>query len=408
MPGEKKASKANKAKKTKTKKKSATPSKRPAEGRSRDAVRKAKTTPSNKGGSLDEVAYQGTPDPDVLEVNGVKIARGKRESIDLPVAQLQTATDLPMPIRVVRGQKPGPVLMLSAAVHGDEINGVEIIRRVLNHRTLRSMRGTLLAVPVVNVFGFINHTRYLPDRRDLNRSFPGSLRGSLAARVADIFLREVASKATHCIDLHTGAQHRSNLPHLRCAFVHDAAIDLAEAFAPPLLLDSRERDGSLRESMTDRNIPAVTFEGGEALRFDEWAIRAGVRGVLRAMKHLGMTRGPAPSQSAPTIACNASTWARASQSGIMTRRVQLGQAVNKGDVIATISNPFGHDVEEVHSPITGIILGETKIPLVYEGDALFHVASIDDDVSKRSLEQLKSNSPAQLRPLPEATPENAT
>lgn len=400
MAGKKKASTAKKAKKTQQKKKTHA-----------TAAKKTSATKTTRKAAVhedDAPAYRGVTDPDVLSINGVNIPRGTRESIDLPVAQLQTATELPMPIRVVRGQKPGPVLMLSAAVHGDEINGVEIIRRVLNHRALRSLRGTLLAVPVVNVFGFINHTRYLPDRRDLNRSFPGSVRGSLAARVAEIFLREVASKATHCIDLHTGAQHRSNLPHLRCAFVHDAAIDLAEAFAPPLLLDSRERDGSLRESMTDRKIPAVTFEGGEALRFDEWAIRAGVRGVLRAMKHLGMTRGPAPIQSAPTIACFASTWARASQSGIMTRRVQLGQAVNKGDVIATVSNPFGHDVEEVRSPINGIILGETKIPLVYEGDALFHVASIDNDVSKRSLEQLKSNSPAPLRPLPDPLSEDAT
>ena len=340
-------------------------------------------------------------DPDIIEIAGVKVARGRRESIDLPIARLYTATDLPMPIRVVRGVSPGPVLLVSAAVHGDEIGGVEIIRRILKHRALKTLVGTLIAVPVVNVFGFVNHTRYLPDRRDLNRSFPGSVRGSLAARVADIFLREVAAKATHCIDLHTGAQHRSNLPHLRCAFNDASAIGLASAMAPPLLLDSRERDGSLREAMTDQGIPAVTFEGGEALRFDEWAIRAGVRGILRALNYLGMSKVPGPRTSAPTVSCASSTWARAPQSGIMMRRTQLGQAVVKDEVIGDTSDPFGRDRSEVLSPTDGIILGETKIPLVYEGDALFNVAAIDDDVSQMSLARLHAHSPAPLLPLTE-------
>ena len=223
-----------------------------------------------------------------ITIGDSTIKPGERVNVNLPVADLYTSTSLHMPVQVICGRKDGPVLFVSAAVHGDELNGVEVVRRLLKLRAMRSLRGTLLAVPIVNIHGFLDQSRYLPDRRDLNRSFPGSSKGSIAARLANIFIQEIMSKATYGIDLHTGAINRSNLPQIRANLDDAETLDLAMAFGAPVVINSNIRDGSLRACASERGMPVLIYEAGEALRFDETCIRAGMRGVLNVMRHIGM------------------------------------------------------------------------------------------------------------------------
>ncbi len=315
---------------------------------------------------------------ETLNIAGTEIAPGTRVTIDLPLPRLYTHTRMQMPVRVIRGRRPGPTLFVSAAVHGDEINGVEIIRRLLAMPLLRRIQGTLLAIPVVNVYGLVAHSRYLPDRRDLNRSFPGSDRGSLTARLANLFLEEIVSRASHGIDLHTGAIHRTNLPQIRTTLSTPETGDMARAFGAPVILNGTPVDGSLRMACVRQGIPFLVYEGGEALRFDELAIRAGVRGVVAVMRHLGML--PATRHSRPIVEpmiANASSWARAPQSGIMRSARPLGARVGAGAPLAFIGDPFGEQDSPVVSRHDGIVIGRTKLPLASEGDALFNVARFE-------------------------------
>ncbi len=311
-----------------------------------------------------------------IRLGEVSIAPGEQRSIELPLPSFYSHTPVVMPVHVINGRRDGPVLFVSAAIHGDEINGVEIIRRLLNTRLIRKLKGALIAVPVVNVYGFISQSRYLPDRRDLNRSFPGSETGSMAARLAFTFMQEVVSQCTHGIDLHTGAIGRENLPQIR-AKVIDApqTAAMACAFGAPVILNSELRDGSLREAVAEFGIPVLLYEAGEALRFDEVAIRAGVKGITRVMRHLGMlSKDISRKKATAPFMAKKSQWVRAPQSGVLRMIAPLGGQVSKGDIIGRIADPFGEQEVEVRSDASGIIIGKTNLPLVYEGEALFHIA----------------------------------
>ncbi|MCB1214018.1 MAG: succinylglutamate desuccinylase/aspartoacylase family protein [Deltaproteobacteria bacterium] len=280
-----------------------------------------------------------------------------------------------MPVKVIYSKEPGPRLFVSAAIHGDEINGVEIIRRLLKILKPQKIRGALITVPVVNTHGFLSKRRYLPDRRDLNRSFPGSEKGSMAARIAYLFMQEVVSKCTHGIDLHTAAIHRINLPHIRVCLKDKKARAMAMAFNAPVILNSDLRDGSLRQEVLEKKIPMLLYEGGEALRFNEIAIRAGVNGILSVMQHLGMiVKNIKVKKSTPYVA-QSSQWVRAPESGIFRSRKKLGSRVKKGDSLGVISDPFGKNEIKVISPLEGIVVGKTQIPLVDEGEALYNMAT---------------------------------
>ncbi|MFK8017891.1 MAG: succinylglutamate desuccinylase/aspartoacylase family protein [Gammaproteobacteria bacterium] len=316
---------------------------------------------------------------DSLEVCGAQITPGERKSIDLPVADLYTGTSLNMPVKVIRGKRAGPVLFVSAAIHGDELNGVEIVRRLLVQKALRSIRGTLIAVPVVNVHGFLSQSRYLPDRRDLNRSFPGSAKGSIASRIAHTFLTEVVSKANYGIDLHTGAINRANFPQIRANLDDKATYDLAYSFGAPVMLNASIRDGSLRSCSGKQKAPILVYEAGEALRFDEVAIRAGLRGVMRVMRHLEMlpplkSKSKSTRQVEPVIAASTS-WTRAPTSGIVSRKIGLGTRVVEGEQLALIGDPLGESLQKVIAPFDGIVIGRSNLPLAHEGDALFNLAA---------------------------------
>jgi predicted deacylase len=314
-----------------------------------------------------------------FELAGIRVEPGKRAIVEMPAAQLYTNTPLNIPVHVVHGRRPGPVLLVCAAIHGDELNGVEIIRRVLQSQSLRNLRGTLVAVPVVNVFGFIHKSRYLPDRRDLNRCFPGSETGSLGARMAWLFKTQVLDRCSHAIDLHTGAVYRSNLPQIRANLDSAATAEMARAFGVPLVLNSVLRDGTLREVAEAQNIPVITYEAGEALRFDEASIRAGVRGVINVMRHLGMaapSRKPHPVIE-PSVA-RSSIWVRAERDGVFRALVGLGDRIKKDQLLGRISSPFSSDEMEILSPCAGILVGRDNLPLVNEGEALFHIARFEE------------------------------
>jgi predicted deacylase len=330
-----------------------------------------------------------------LEIGGVQIPAGSRRTVELQLPLLYTHSPVVLSVEVVRGRRDGPCLFVSAAVHGDEINGVEIIRRLIGSPALKQLRGTLLAVPVVNVYGFVRKSRYLPDRRDLNRSFPGSEKGSLTARLAHTFMEEVVRKADFGIDLHTGAVHRENLPQIRGGFDEEGVIErLATAFASPVILNADLREGSLRESACRLGVPVIVYEGGEALRFDELAIRAGVRGVLGVMRELRMLRRPSRPRRAqrpgPVVA-RSSQWVRASQSGILRAARNLGARVARRELLGWIADPSGGNEEVVEAPAAGIIIGKVNLPLVNEGEALYHIARFDEpDTAAEAVEHFQS------------------
>lgn len=311
-----------------------------------------------------------------ITVGGVEVAPGTRRNVDLPIADLYTTTSLHMPLQVICGRQAGPTAFVSAAVHGDEINGVEIVRRLLRLKALDRLRGNLLMVPVVNVHGFLDRSRYLPDRRDLNRSFPGTPTGSIAARLAHTFTREVVFRADFGIDLHTGALDRSNLPQIRITRGDAEAERLALAFGAPVIIEASEREGSLRSATAQRGIPVLVYEAGEALRFDELSIKAGVRGILKVLRARDMLPRRKEREHASVIA-TATTWVRAPESGVVTERVALGRRVRKDEPLAIVTDPLGTRSEPVRSPTNGIIIGRSNLPLAHEGDALFHVARFD-------------------------------
>jgi len=312
---------------------------------------------------------------DILRIGEFEILPGEDRKIDLPVAKLYTDAEVSLPVHIIRAKKSGPTIFVSAAVHGDEINGIEIIRRLINQKNFKIIRGTFIAVPMVNVYGVVNQSRYMPDRRDLNRCFPGSAKGSLAGRVAHIFLNEIVKHCDYGIDLHTGAIHRSNLPQIRADLGCETTKTLAQAFGVPVILNSTLLDGSLRQAAREHETKILLYEAGEALRFDEFSIRAGIKGIENVLQHLQLTRKKISKKKVidPYVA-NSSGWLRANASGIVNNKINLGDQVTKGDVLAEIGSPYGDVIDVVKATRSGILIGKQNIPLVQEGEAMFHIA----------------------------------
>ncbi|GAA3672493.1 succinylglutamate desuccinylase/aspartoacylase family protein [Nocardioides ginsengisoli] len=310
-------------------------------------------------------------------IGNVRVRAGSTKEVELPITRLVTGGDVSLPVRVVHGREPGPTVWVNAAIHGDEVMGVEVIREALATLSARTFRGTLVAVPVVNVLGFMTGDRYLPDRRDLNRSFPGSARGSLASRIAHLLMTEVVAKCDVGIDLHTAADRRTNLPQIRADLDDPTTRKLAEAFGAPVMLHARLRDGSLRQAARDRGATVLLYEAGEALRFEEEPIAVGVEGVRRVLASLGMI-APLSEDDDDRIApveCRTSAWVRARGTGILHLEVKLGEHVEEGRRLGGLSDTFGRRVRLVHADRSGIVIGLTRAPIVNAGDALVHIAS---------------------------------
>jgi predicted deacylase len=320
-----------------------------------------------------------------FSVGGVSIPPGTRETVDIPVSVLSDHTPVSMSVHVVHGRRPGPTLFISAAIHGDEIIGVEIIRRLLRAKSLTRLRGTLLAIPVVNSYGFLNRSRYLPDRRDLNRSFPGRAKGSLAARLAHLFMEEVVRKSDFGIDLHSAAIHRSNLPQIRVSPSQPETMERAKAFGAPLILNSKIRDGSLRYAAKWTGIDVMVYEAGEGLRFDEFSVRTGVAGILRVMRQMGMIAGKGvPKLRINSIRSTSSYWVRAPAGGLLRSFKATGEEAHSGEVLGVVADPFGEEETEVIAEDSGLLIGRANLPVVNEGDAVFHVARIKHTIDAES------------------------
>ena len=301
---------------------------------------------------------------------------GRRTQFEIPIARLMSGTPVALPVIVHHGAAEGPVVWINAAIHGDELCGVEITRRVLDIVSPEELRGTLVAVPIVNVHGFNTGERYFPDRRDLNRSFPGSARGSLASQVAHLMLTEIVARCEVGIDLHTGSDHRENLPQVRADLDDHRTRELAAAFGAPVAIHSRTRDGSLRQAATDAGATVLLYEAGEALRFDESAITTGTNGVLRVLHHLDMVSEPVAPVGATRFA-RTTRWMRASRSGIVHLTAELGDHVTKGEELAVIRDPFGKRLGRLSAVTSGVVIGRTQHPLVNRGDAVLHIAATE-------------------------------
>ena len=327
-----------------------------------------------------------------FEIAGQTVPAGTRSLVDIPVARLSNHTPVSLPVHVVHGRRPGPSIFVSAAIHGDEIVGVEIIRRLLNTKGLDALKGTLLCVPIVNAFGFLAQTRYLPDRRDLNRVFPGSPGGSLASMLANLFLTQVVARCDLGIDLHTGAINRSNLPQIRADFADPKLMQVALAFAAPVILQSGLRDGSLRQAAAEHDVDVLVYEAGEALRLDEISVRAGVRGILRVMHELDMlgSKFARPSKTRSVFA-TASQWVRAPGGGIFRPFKALGDSTARDDILGVVANPYEGNEEAVRSLFDGVIVGRSNISVVNRADALFHVARVQGPtVAQDRIEKISS------------------
>ena len=309
-----------------------------------------------------------------FDIGGISVKPGSRGTVELPIARLATGAPIALPVIVVHGRREGPTVWLDAAVHGDEVNGIEIIRRVLEQLDAKTLCGTVLAVPVVNAHGFLNGSRYLPDRRDLNRAFPGSSRGSLAGRIAKLFLTEIVERCSVGIDLHTGSDHRTNLPQIRANLDDPETLRLARAFAANAMVHSATRDGSLRQAGTDAGATVLLYEAGEAWRFGETPIRVGTAGVLRVFAALDMIEdSEAPDAHEPMV-CRGSTWSRAGKSGIASLWIELGDQVTKGQLIGRVHDSFGRRLGKITARDDGIVVGLNLDPIVNQGDALVHIA----------------------------------
>lgn len=306
---------------------------------------------------------------------GRTVARGTRSQISLPAGRLPSGSEMSIPIEVLHGGGSGPTIWLSGALHGDEIVGVEIIRRVLSGLDERTLNGVIVAAPVVNVFGFVMGSRYLPDRRDLNRSFPGTSRGPLAGRIARLFVDEVLAVSDFGIDFHAGSDDRTNLPQIRGNMDDAETHRLAMAFGAPLIIHSKPIKGSLRATALRLEKRILLFEGGEPCRFSPDAVDAGVAGTFRVLDALGMAAAPPGPSPNPPVETRSTLWVRAPRGGIFRLETRLGTRVSKGKRLGIITGPSGRGGREVRARSSGIVMGHAVNPLVHQGDAVVHIAA---------------------------------
>lgn len=307
-----------------------------------------------------------------VTIAGQEIRPGEFREIDINIARLPSHTQIDTPIFVSRGMEDGPVLALMAGMHGDEINGMEIVRRMLDAGLHHPKRGTIVCMPIVNIYGFLNYSREVPDGKDINRSFPGNRNGSLASRVAYNLMKEVIPFIDMGVDFHTGGAMRTNYPQVRAVLRHEKNMELATAFCAPFTLDAPFRPNSLRKEAAKHGKPIIVYEGGESLRFDHHAIEEGIAGTLRLMKHLGMIDWASDAKESNRVIWNTS-WIRARHAGLFQSNVLCGQLVHKGEWVGTITDPFGEFKEQIVSPETGYVIGLNNIPVINAGDALMHL-----------------------------------
>ena len=305
-------------------------------------------------------------------INGQSIAPGENKQIVLNSYELHTKTKIEIPIFVFRSKKEGPTLLLSAGMHGEETNGIEIIRKIITREEIKNLKcGSVIAIPVINSVSFLFGSRDLPDGRDLNRCFPGNKNGSLGSRIAYDLMKYIVPLIDFGVDFHTGGAKINNTPQIRCVFEFAENVALAKKFSPPLIIDSTYREGTFRKEAAKKNKPILVYEGGESMRFDYVAINEGVNGCLRLMKSYNMLSIQVPNNHAVKI--KKDTWIRANVSGLFHMNASNGAYVHTDDLLGVICNPFGEIEHKILSTVDGYIVGINNQPVVNQGDALIHM-----------------------------------
>ncbi|MDO8526527.1 MAG: M14 family metallopeptidase [Deltaproteobacteria bacterium] len=315
-------------------------------------------------------------DSDIFTIGHRSIRRGETAQVHLKVSETYSSRGITIPISVVRGKKPGPILFVTAVVHGDEINGVEIIHNLIYRSSNKNQSGTLVCVPVVNILGFYSQTRYLPDGRDLNRFFPGDPNGTLTERYAHTFFNEVIVKCHFGIDLHTAGHGRVNIPHVRGDLPHAKVRFLAESFECPIILDRKGIEGSLRRTATEKGIPTIIYEAGESGRFQYKATQEGVRGVIAVMEHLKMRTAKKHPRAKKPLFVKETEWIRADRGGVIDLKIRPGETVAKGQLLGINVNPFGKEVHHISSPYKGLVISTITSPVVQPGNPICHIVRL--------------------------------
>jgi uncharacterized protein len=311
--------------------------------------------------------------PETIVINGRSIDRGEKVLTKLVISKLPSGTVIEIPVYVFRSVHDGPVVLLMAGMHGDEVNGTEIMRRMLARKMLYPLKGTIIAVPVLNIYGFLNFSREVPDGKDVNRSFPGNREGSLASRVAHRFMKEVMPYVDYGLDFHTGGRSRANYPQIRCKLSDYRNEELAKAFAPPFIMNASYRQGSLRKEAGKLGKSILVYETGESLRFDEKGIKLGIEGTCRMLHHLGMMANCSEPVE-PTIVCVKDVWLRAKNAGLWRTSITIGDYVKKNQQIGSITDPYGEMEVRLNAPAAGYVVGLNNMPVVNQGDALLHIS----------------------------------
>ncbi|MFT5848271.1 succinylglutamate desuccinylase/aspartoacylase family protein [Psychroserpens sp.] len=319
---------------------------------------------------------------DVLEILGEKIALGKSATVTFEVAKLHTRNTLDVPIIIERSKKPGPTILITAGIHGDEINGVEIIRQIIAKGINKPKKGTIICVPVINVFGFLNMNRLFPDGRDLNRVFPGSANGSLASRVAHFVMSEIVPHVDFVMDFHTGGADRFNAAQIRIVENDPRLKELAHVFGAPFIYYSQNLNKSFRNACSKVGVPMLLFEGGKSFNIHDNITNTGVNGAKRVLHHLGMLNSKFKVSQPKTeaIIIEDSKWVRAKFSGMFRPTVAINSYIEKDTVIGNITDPYGSFNHFVKAPNAGYIFNVNESPIIYQGDAIFHISTaIKDD-----------------------------
>jgi len=305
-------------------------------------------------------------------IQDYKIVPGEETTFELLVARLPTRTEIKIPVTIYDSGVEGPSLLLMAGLHGDETNGIEIIRRILVNKHNYVKKGKVIAIPILNIFGFINFSREVPDGKDVNRSFPGSANGSLASKVANLFMKEIIPHIDYGVDFHTGGNQINNYPQIRAVFSNSKNKELAEYFQAPMQIHSTLIEKSLRWAAAKKKKQILVFEGGESLRFDEHSIQEGIDGTLRLMKGLGML-SKAPKAKEKTIFLKKKSWLRSQDSGLWVSSCEPGQSIKEGEILGQIAGPFGDFETNLYAPYDASIISVNKRCVVNKGDALIHL-----------------------------------
>ncbi len=318
-----------------------------------------------------------------IQILGKAISKGKGLQINLDIAKLHTRTKIEVPIIIERAKEPGPTILITGGIHGDEINGVEIVRHLVAKGYNKPQKGMVICIPVVNIFGFISQTRQFPDGRDLNRVFPGTKSGSLASIFAYHLMKEIVPLADYCLDFHTGGANRFNAAQIRINQGDPESLELAKIFGAPFIIKSKRREKSYRDAAIKLGKKVLLYEGGKSLDLNKSITKIGVNGALKLMHHLGVRdftqelKKKSDTKENPIIIVEKSKWIRARYSGIFRTSVVLGKLYNKGDKIGSISDPFGYFERDIKAPNKGYIFCKNHAPIVNKGDAIIHM-TIED------------------------------